>query len=80
VSGGFADSWTGYEPSIALRNYWAVRMARSGAPVELVARQLGHRDVALVAKVDARFKGHGGAGSVGADRFGARCRAMESPW
>ena len=33
-----------------------VRMARAGAPFELTARQLGHRDVAMVAKVFGRFK------------------------
>jgi hypothetical protein len=38
------------------RHHWAVRMARAGAPFELIARQLGHRDVALVAKVYGRFK------------------------
>jgi hypothetical protein len=37
------------------RHHWAVRMARAGAPFEL-ARQLGHRDVAMVAKVYGRFK------------------------
>jgi hypothetical protein len=31
-------------------------MARAGAPFELIARQLGHRDVAMVAKVYGRFK------------------------
>ncbi len=35
---------------------WAVRMARAGAPFELIARQLGHRDVAMVTKVYGRFK------------------------
>jgi hypothetical protein len=30
--------------------------ARAGAPFELIARQLGHRDVAMVAKVYGRFK------------------------
>ena len=29
---------------------------RAGAPFELIARQLGHRDVAMVAKVYGRFK------------------------
>ena len=38
------------------RHHWAVRMARSGAPLELIARLLGHRGVAMVAKVYARFK------------------------
>jgi hypothetical protein len=31
-------------------------MARAGAPFEVIARQLGHRDVAMVAKVYGRFK------------------------
>ena len=31
-------------------------MARAGAPFELIARQLGHREVAMVAKVYGRFK------------------------
>ena len=31
-------------------------MARAGAPFDLIARQLGHRDVAMVAKVYGRFK------------------------
>jgi integrase len=38
------------------RHHWAVRMARPGAPFELIARQLGHRDVQMVAKVYGRFK------------------------
>ncbi len=38
------------------RHHWAVRMARAGAPFELIARQLGQRDVATVAKVYGRFK------------------------
>ena len=38
------------------RHHWAVRMARAGAPFELIARQLGHRDVAMVAKVYGHFK------------------------
>ena len=29
------------------RHCWAVRIARAGTPFELVARQLGHRDVAM---------------------------------
>lgn len=31
-------------------------MARAGAPFELIARQLGYRDVAMVAKAYSRFK------------------------
>jgi hypothetical protein len=38
------------------RHHWAVRMARAGAPFELIARQLGHKDVTMVAKVYGRFK------------------------
>jgi hypothetical protein len=38
------------------RHHWAVRMARAGAPLELIARQLGHRHIAMVAKVYGRFK------------------------
>jgi len=34
---------------------------RAGAPFELNARQLGHRDVAMVAKVYGRFKSSPGA-------------------
>jgi hypothetical protein len=30
-------------------------MVRAGMPLELVARQLGHRDIAMVAKVYGRF-------------------------
>jgi integrase len=32
-------------------HHWAVRMARAGAPFELIARQLGHKDVTMVVKV-----------------------------
>jgi integrase len=46
---------TGYRLHDA-RHHWAVRMARAGAPFELLARQLGHRDVAMVAKVYGRFR------------------------
>jgi hypothetical protein len=38
------------------RQHWAVRMARAGTPFEPIARQLGHRDVGMVAKVYGRFK------------------------
>jgi len=37
------------------RHHRAVRMVRAGMPLELVARQLGHRDVVMVAKVYGRF-------------------------
>ncbi len=37
------------------RHHWAVRMVRSGMPLELVARQLGHVDVVMVARVYGRF-------------------------
>jgi serine/threonine protein kinase len=32
-------------------HHWAVRMARAGVPFELIARQLGYRDFAMVATV-----------------------------
>jgi integrase len=38
------------------RHSYAVRLARSGASLEIIARQLGHADVALVAKVYARYR------------------------
>jgi hypothetical protein len=31
-------------------------MTRAGAPFELITRQLGHRDVAMLARVYGRFK------------------------
>jgi hypothetical protein len=31
-------------------------MARAGAPFELIARRLGHRDVAMVVKINGRFE------------------------
>jgi integrase len=37
------------------RHHWAVRMVRVGMPLELCARQLGHRDVMMVARVYGRF-------------------------
>jgi len=37
------------------RHHWAVRMVRTGMPLEMVARQLGHRDVVMVARVYGRF-------------------------
>ena len=37
------------------RHFYAVRAIRAGTPYELVARQLGHADVAMVAKVYGRF-------------------------
>ena len=39
----------------AARNHWAVRMLKNGATVELVARQLGHKDGTLVLKVYGRY-------------------------
>jgi integrase len=36
-------------------HFYAIRAIRAGTPYELVARQLGHADVAMVAKVDGRF-------------------------
>ncbi len=37
------------------RHHWAVRMVRAGMPLELVARQLGHVDVVMVARVYGRW-------------------------
>jgi integrase len=37
------------------RHTWAVRAARSGWPIEGVARQLGHVDGTLALKVYCRF-------------------------
>ena len=37
------------------RHHWAVRIVRAGMPLELVARQLGHKDVLMVARVYGRF-------------------------
>jgi integrase len=37
------------------RHVYAIRAVRAGVPYELVARQLGHADVAMVAKVYGRF-------------------------
>jgi integrase len=37
------------------RHTWAVRAARSGWPIEGVARQLGHKDGTLALRVYGRF-------------------------
>jgi len=37
------------------RHFYAIRAIRAGTPYELVARQLGHADIAMVAKVYGRF-------------------------
>ncbi len=37
------------------RHHWAVRMVRAGMPLELVARQFGHVDVVMVARVYGRL-------------------------
>jgi integrase len=37
------------------RHHWAVEQLRAGVPVELVARQLGHRDAVMALKVYGRF-------------------------
>jgi len=37
------------------RHFYAIRAVRAGTPYELVARQLGHADVTMVAKVYGRF-------------------------
>lgn len=39
----------------AARNHWAVRMLKNGATVELVARQLGHKDGTLIHRVYGRY-------------------------
>jgi hypothetical protein len=47
------------------------------SPLELITRQLGHKDVAMVAKVYGRFQTrHRGARSLGKDRRGSRCGEM----
>lgn len=38
------------------RHFYAVRAIRAGTPYELVVRQLGHADGAMVAKVYGRFE------------------------
>lgn len=38
------------------RHHWAVRMIRAGAPVEVVARQLGHRDAIMCLKIYGRYR------------------------
>ena len=38
------------------RHTYAVRAVRAGAPLEIVARQLGHRDTAMVARTYARYR------------------------
>lgn len=37
------------------RHHWAVRMIRAGTPIEVVSRQLGHKDGTLALKVYGRF-------------------------
>jgi integrase len=37
------------------RRHWAVRMVRTGMPLEMVANQLGHVDAVMVARVCRRF-------------------------
>jgi hypothetical protein len=37
------------------RHFYAIRAVRAGTPYELVARQLGHADVQMVAKVYGRY-------------------------
>lgn len=39
----------------AARHHWAVRQLRAGTPVEVVARQLGHKDGVLALRVYGRF-------------------------
>lgn len=45
---------TGYQLRDS-RHAWAVRAARAGTPVEIIARQLGHVDATMVLKVYGRF-------------------------
>ncbi len=59
------------------RHHWAVRMARAGAPLELIARQLGHRDTAMCSKVYARFTPN----TVERDRWeGVAASSDEAKW
>ncbi len=37
------------------RHHWAVRMARAGMPVEMIARQLGHKDPMMALRIYGRF-------------------------
>jgi hypothetical protein len=37
------------------RHFYAIRAVRAGTPYELVARQLGHVDVAMVARIYGRY-------------------------
>lgn len=37
------------------RHFWAVRAIRAGTPIEIVARQLGHKDGTLALRVYGRF-------------------------
>jgi integrase/recombinase XerD len=37
------------------RHFYAIRAVRAGTPYELVARQLGHADVQMVARVYGRY-------------------------
>lgn len=37
------------------RHFWAIRAIRAGTPYELVARQLGHASIQMVARVYGRF-------------------------
>lgn len=38
------------------RHTWAVRYARAGVPLDAIAKQLGHKDTAMVSRVYARFE------------------------
>src|SRR5204863_6312108 len=37
------------------RHFYAIRAVRAGTPYELVARQLGHADVTMVARIYGRY-------------------------
>ena len=39
----------------AARHFYAIRAVRAGTPYELVARQLGHADVQMVATIYGRY-------------------------
>jgi integrase len=52
------------------RHFYAIRAIRAGTPYELVARQLGHADIAMVAKVYGRLTALRRAGPLRANRRG----------
>ncbi|MGI8548672.1 MAG: tyrosine-type recombinase/integrase [Gemmatimonadaceae bacterium] len=54
VAAGF-DEYEGYTPRDA-RHTFAVRLVKAGASLQIVARQLGHKDITMVAKVYGRYQ------------------------